>query len=273
MGKRVAIIQARMSSARLPGKVLKRILGKEMLGHVLDRVFSCDALDGIVVATTEDPKDERIVEFVKKYGRGAECFRGSEDNVLDRYYRAAVTFGADWIVRITSDSPLLDPSVIRSVITTTIAGDYDYGSNSLIPTMPDGLDVECMKLSALELAWKEASLPHELEHVTPYIRMNPKLFRMANLFYARDLSSLCWAVDSGPDFRFISTLAEHINLLDPSNYSFERIMAVLERYQHLQNINSVSIRDCKLLEKIPNIFRHDTSEFASYFFNRENGET
>jgi spore coat polysaccharide biosynthesis protein SpsF len=267
--KRIAIIQARMSSTRLPGKVLKKVSGKEILGHVLDRVLCCDALDNVVVATSDKEIDEQIVKYVQQYGRGIECFRGEEDDVLDRYYHAAVAFKADWIIRVSSDSPLIDPEVLHSVVIMTVEGGYGYGSNSLIPTMPDGLDIECMRFAVLLKTWSEAALPEEREHVTPYIRMHPELFRMANLRHTEDLSPLCWAVDSEEDYHFVEKLSEHINILDQANYSFEKVVTILKKNPYLSAINDKSVRDYKLLEKLPDIFRHDNDDFDTYIFKRK----
>lgn len=251
---RVAIIQARVASTRLPGKVLKQIDGKEILGHVIGRLAACRMVDRIVIATTTGAGDDEIVDYLTSRHPGIGLFRGSEDDVLDRYYQAAKRFEAGWVIRATSDSPLLDPELVDFVIATVVEGGYDYGSNSLVPSMPDGLDVECMTSAALAAAWQEAVRPEEREHVTPYIRTNPQRFRLANIAYHRDLSHLCWALDTEEDLAFLTALAGQIDLGDPGNYSFETVLRVIEAHPEVSRLNACSVRDVKLLAEIPQIF-------------------
>jgi len=268
MGKpinRLAIVRSRLASSRLPAKILKKVAGREILGHVLDRLAACQNLDGIVVATTVNPGDDRIVGYLADDAR-VGVFRGSEDNVLDRTYRAAEAFKADLVVRVTSDSPLIDPALVDYVVTVAQDGGYDYVSNSLRPTMPDGLDVECFRFHALAMAWQQAGRPEEREHVTPYMRMHPDLFRLANVSIAQRLESFCWAVDTPEDLNFVQALADRLDLTLPSNHAFETVLAVLAAHPELAAINSGSVRDHKLTQQLPGIFSDHAGRFDDHCF-------
>ncbi len=196
--KTVAIIQARMGSTRLPNKVLAEIAGRPMLWHVADRARRARSLDGVVVATSDSPADIAIVNFCVQ--NGVQCFRGSHDDVLDRYYQASKLFKADVIVRLTADCPLLDSRVVEKVIEEFFADNYDYVSNTLEPTFPAGLYTEVLRQEALEQAWRDARLKSEREHVTPYIWKRPLLFRLGIVKHGHDLSRLRWTVDEAEDF-------------------------------------------------------------------------
>src|SRR5215470_15506655 len=164
----VAIIQARMGSTRLPGKVLLDIAGQPMLGRVISRVCRAKTIEQIVVATSTAAADDAVSAFCAE--RGIVCFRGSETDVLDRYYQAARLVQAKTIVRITADCPLLDPEVIDLTVSRFLEGGWDYISNVNPPTFPDGLDTEVFSFAALERAWREATSVTHREHVTPYLR-------------------------------------------------------------------------------------------------------
>jgi spore coat polysaccharide biosynthesis protein SpsF (cytidylyltransferase family) len=164
----VAIIQARMGSSRLPGKTIADVAGRPLLLHVVERTQRARRVDKVVVATTDRSSDDPIADLCQR--EGIQCFRGSEDDVLDRFYRTAQAHGADVVVRITADCPLIDAAVIDKVIARFQAGDCDYVSNILRYTYPDGLDTEVFSFAALERAWREAKKPSEREHVTPYLR-------------------------------------------------------------------------------------------------------
>ena len=252
--KCVAIVQARLSSTRLPGKVLASLSGLEILGHVVERLSSCGNIDATIVATTTNPADDRLVEYLEKKFPNIGCFRGSESDVLDRYLMTARKFEADTIVRVTSDSPLIDPAVVDAVASIQATGHYDYASNSLSPTLPDGLDVECFTLETLTRAWEEASLPEEREHVTAYIRIHPERFRLANLSWKQNLSQFCWAVDTPADLDFVRDLAGHLDLRRPENYGFQRVLAVLAAHPEVAAVNGGAVRDQKLVEQMPEIF-------------------
>lgn len=259
--KCIAIVQARLSSTRLPEKVLARVAGLEILGHVLARLTVCQNVDEIVVATTVNPADDRLVAYLAGAFPRVRRFRGDEDDVLDRFRAAARAFAADTVVRVTSDSPLVDPAVVDAVAAVRSAGGYDYASNSLAPSLPDGLDAECFTAAALEKAWSEARRPEAREHVTPYMRMHPERFRLANVAWHRNLSHLCWAVDTPADLAFVRGLADRIDLRRPRNYSFERVLAVLEASPELAAANAGAVRDQKLVAELPQIFTAHRDRF------------
>ncbi|MCB0328846.1 MAG: glycosyltransferase family protein, partial [Bdellovibrionales bacterium] len=154
-----AIVQARMGSSRLPGKVLLPLQGKPMLIQQLERVQRVKGLDQVIVATTTEPGDQVIVDVCREYG--IACYRGSSSDVLDRYYQIAKEVGANEIIRVTADCPLLDPQVVDQLVEYFHDGEFDYAANNLRPTLPDGLDAEVFRFEVLEEAWKEAKLPSE----------------------------------------------------------------------------------------------------------------
>lgn len=208
--KVVAIIQARMGSTRLPGKVMKEILGKPVILWDLDRISLSKLIDEIVVAIPYEKENDVIDDTIKEYNDKIIITRGSEDDVLDRYYQAAVKTNADVVVRITSDCPLIDPIVIDNVIEHFLDDDCDYCSNSLTRTYPRGLDTEVFLFKALEGAWNDAKNDYEREHVTPYIIENPDKFELLNVANDIDLSRLRWTLDTKEDFEFISAVYKRI---------------------------------------------------------------
>ncbi|MFC1920729.1 cytidylyltransferase domain-containing protein [Chloroflexota bacterium] len=201
-----AIIQARMGSTRLPGKVLMDLCGKPVLEHIIDRIKYSRSIDKIIVATTDSEKDKAIITLSRKCG--VETFAGSEMDVLDRYYRAASEYEVDTIVRITADDPLKDPEVIDKVINSYFQnnGQIDYASNTIKPTYPLGLDTEVFSLKGLERAWKESDEQYDREHVTPYIWRNPQIFRLHNVTNDEDLSNLRWTLDTDDDLEFMKQI-------------------------------------------------------------------
>lgn len=212
----LCIIQARMGSSRLPGKVMLEVCNRPLLQLEIERVRHARKIDGIFVATTVLQPDLRIKELCQVIG--TECYLGSETDVLDRYYKAAKAFGAtqgDSIIRITADCPLIDPTVIDNVIELFMETDADYASNVNPPTYPDGLDVEVFKFSALERAWNEACLVSEREHVTPFIKNHNEYFKQANLVNSVDLSGLRWTVDEPEDFEFVKSVYENMYYENP----------------------------------------------------------
>jgi spore coat polysaccharide biosynthesis protein SpsF len=204
----VAIIQARMSSERLPGKVMAEIGGKPMLYHVVKRAERAELINLIVVATSHHHDDDVIENFCKE--NAVVCFRGSRNDVLDRYYQAARYLDALVIVRLTADCPLLDPGIIDKIILNYYEGDFDYVSNIIEYTYPDGLDTEVFSFDALNRAWREARLKSEREHVTPYLRNHPEIFRLVNISHTEDLSHLRWTVDEPQDMDFIRSVFAHM---------------------------------------------------------------
>jgi spore coat polysaccharide biosynthesis protein SpsF (cytidylyltransferase family) len=203
-----AIIQARMGSTRLPGKTMMKISGKPLLFHVIERAKRSKLIEKIIVATTDGKEDDAIEKKSVEYG--ASVFRGSRDDVLDRYYQAARKYKADVIVRITADDPLKDPEVVDKAIKSFLSGKYDYVNNFSEPTYPEGLDVEVFSFSALEKAWKEAAKPSEREHVTPYIWGNPRNFRLHCVKNGKDLSGMRWTIDYPKDLSFARTVYKYL---------------------------------------------------------------
>ena len=197
----VAIIQARMGSSRLPGKVLAEVGRWTMLARVVHRVRRAGLVDEVVVATTTRADDNRIVA---KCGRLAvACFRGHEEDVLDRYHRTAGAYGAEAVVRITADCPLIDPELIDQVVRAFVERRPDFAANTLRRTYPRGLDTEVMTAAALARAWREARQPYQRIHVTPFIYQHPESFQLLAVTGREDLSGGRWTVDSPEDLDFV----------------------------------------------------------------------
>src|SRR5438034_3327579 len=212
-----AIVQARMGSTRLPGKVLRTLAGRPMLARIVDRLRACPAIAKVVVATSDRDGDEPIRQLCA--AQQIDCFAGSEHDVLDRFYRAAVMFQGDPLIRITADCPLVDPRLLVKLIALFQEGEYDYvgvatGAGALFlgqGRYPDGLDAECFTLAALERAWREATSPQDREHVTPYIWRHKELFRCGQLMSPVDCSRLRWTVDNEADFELIARIYEALD--------------------------------------------------------------
>ena len=236
--KVVVIIQARMGSTRLPGKVLMDITGKPMLWHVINRIKSCKSIDQIVVATTTKEEDKAVIELTKECG--VETFAGSEDDVLDRYYQAAKKFGADVIVRITSDCPVIDPQIVDEVIKEYAEEGYDVCG--LSGEFPDGLDVSVFSFKTLEDTWRNAKLPSEREHVGPYMGKHPEKFKQGKYVKFDNLSHHRWSVDEERDLRFIREI--YSRLYKPEAiFLTADILNLLEGEPDLLMINANIIRN------------------------------
>lgn len=237
----VGIIQARMGSTRRPGKVLADIEGKALLEHLLERVSRSSRLNELVVATTDSASDDELVKFLSD--RGVSVFRGSCDDVLERYYKCAKEFSADIVVRITADDPLKDVGIVDSIVDKMLENpEFDYYSNTLSPSFPEGLDVEVFKFDALETAYREASLSSEREHVTPFIWKRPENFKLGSFKNDSDLSHLRWTVDYDSDLEFVR---EVFRELYPKNPAFDwmDVLELLESRPELNKINSGRIRN------------------------------
>jgi glutamate-1-semialdehyde 2,1-aminomutase len=206
--KTVAVIQARMGSTRLPNKVMKPIQGVPMIELLIARLGRATEIDQIVVATSDDVRNVPLVEHVRKLGYA--CEQGSENDVLDRYVRAARAHGADIVVRITGDCPLVDPHLVDECIRGFKKGEVDYFSNTSPATFPDGLDIEVFSFNALDSANRETDNPFDREHVTPYLRTGGR-FRTGSMQHASDLSGLRWTVDEPNDFTVIAAVFEHFH--------------------------------------------------------------
>ncbi|HEX7974251.1 MAG TPA: glycosyltransferase family protein [Anaerolineales bacterium] len=265
----VAIIQARMSSSRLPGKVLLDIAGQPMLARVAERARGAASLDDVAVATTTDPSDDPIAALCAE--RGYPCFRGSLHDVLDRYYQAARLFQAEVIVRLTADCPLIDPGVIDETVYAffeqsethgsgpTAPPPFDFAANRLPPpwkrTYPIGLDVEVCTLQALERAWKEAGQPYHREHVMPYLyeeprskhyaslaemrldrALSPGQFRVLVVNHDPDYGALRWTVDTPEDLELVRQI--YARFPGRADFSWLDILALFDREPELARINA-----------------------------------
>lgn len=222
----VAIVQARMGSTRLPGKVMKQIMGRPMLWHVVSRAEQIQGCQRVVIATTMELRDEKIYEYC--LGNLISCSRGSEENVLDRCYRTAKKAGADVVIRLTADCPVLDPVVSGKVLDYYLRHDYDYVSNVHPPTYPDGLDTEVFSFSALKRAWQDAKKDHEREHVTPYLYMSGH-FKIGNVRCHKDYSDRCWTVDLPQDLERIRQMYGELGL----HLRMDDVLALLKRRPEL----------------------------------------
>lgn len=235
--KIVIIVQARMTSTRLPGKVLKMVLGKSLLEYQIERLRRVKLAHEIVIATTTNAADEPIVELCDRLS--LSYFRGSEQDVLARYHEAAKLHQADGVVRVTSDCPLIDPQVIDKVIQFYMnhQGEYDYVSNCLERSYPRGMDTEVFSFQALQQAFLEATAPPEREHVTPFIYRQPERYRLAQVVYFQNQSHHRWTVDTPEDFELIKRIIE---ALDPKfpEFTLEDCLNLLEQHSDWSIINA-----------------------------------
>ena len=231
--KVVALIQARLGSTRLPRKVLRHLAGEPMLAHVMARTQRTAGLDEVVLATTENPRDDELAALCSE--RGWPCCRGSEDDVLDRYYRAASVHGAETVVRITSDCPLIEPRIIELVLAAFHRGGWDYVSNTVErQSYPRGLDVEVFSFQTLERAFNEDHDPAWREHVTPYIYRNPEQFRIHTVSHTEDHSQQRWTVDTPEDFELVRRIYEHFG---HNRFGWQEVLELLARHPHWLELN------------------------------------
>lgn len=231
-----AIIQARCGSTRFPNKVFALIDGKPLLWHVVNRLKYATKIDDIIVATTVSEKDNKIEEWCKE--NNVHCFRGSEENVLNRYYSASEAFPSDYVVRITADDPFKEPKVIDAVITKLIEEGYDHVTNNLPPSFPEGLDCEAFKKSALDRSEKEAETAFEREHVTQYIYHHPEIFKIGNVSNDVNLSYLRWTVDKDVDFEMVKAVYAHRNPANKGILLMDEILDILKANPEIEKINS-----------------------------------
>ena len=231
----VCIVQARMGSTRLPGKVMKEIMGKSMLVHIIERLKKSRLIDKIVIATTKN-KDNLILKLAQEYK--VKTFIGSEEDVLDRYYQAAKKYKANIVVRITSDCPLIDSDVIDKVTRYYLENKsrLDYVTNTLSRSYPRGLDVEVFSFNALEKAWREAKKPYQREHVTPYIYEHPEIFHLANIRNNEDLSYMRWTVDEEKDLKFVREVYKRL-YKEGEVFLMQDILNLLKKEPQLMDIN------------------------------------
>lgn len=239
-----------MGSTRLPGKVLKKVLGKTMLEHEIDRVKRAKTIDRIIIATTTNLEDKKIIRLGKKLK--VEVYAGSETDVLDRYYQTARKFGIkDTIVRLTGDCPLIDPGIIDDVVSLYLKNknNCQYSNNVDPPIFPDGMDTEVFSFLALEEAWRKADLLSEREHVTLYIRNHPEKFKTRNLASKKDLSGPRLVLDNKEDLILIKNI---FTSLYPKNKKFNLsdILKLLKKNPKLVLINGHIQRNEGLLKSL-----------------------
>lgn len=234
----LCIIQARLGSTRLPGKVLKELSGKSVLEHVIYRVSKSNLIDQIIVATTTNKEDDKIVDECFKIG--VNYYRGDENNVLSRYYETAFDKGYETIIRITSDCPLIDPKIIDNMIryfnNENEKYQLDYLSNSLKETFPRGFDVEIFTFNSLKKAYENATLEYEKEHVTPYIYLNQDKFTIKNYYNSNKYQNYRLTLDTYEDYLVIKNIYDNIYKED-SMFFYEDIISYLNQYPEIANIN------------------------------------
>ncbi|MFN8309475.1 MAG: glycosyltransferase family protein [Chitinophagales bacterium] len=243
--KIVAITQARMGSTRFPGKVLKEVNGQSLLELHLERIGRSKMVTEIIVATTTNSKDDVLADYCA--AKNIHCFRGSEDDVLSRYYHAAKNAGADWVVRVTSDCPLIDAELMDEVIEKTIAGKYDYGTNVFEETFPDGVDVEVLSFAALERSNQAAFEKHDREHVTTFLRREAdvnggKEFRCFGLNSPVNYHHIRLTVDHEDDYLLVKQLVEAIG----PHASWKAYAQYVESHPGLLALNAHYVRNAYL---------------------------
>ncbi len=230
----VGIIQARMSSTRLPGKVLMDLGGETVLARVVSRLQRATLIDKIVVATSDSRIDDAIARECHQLEVSA--FRGSESDVLDRYYQAARVFAADTVVRITSDCPVIDPQLVDETVRAFQQQHGDYASNALSRSYPRGLDTEVFTIGALERAWHNAHQPYEREHVTSYLYEHPELFRLVSLRGQSDYSQYRWTLDTAEDLELLRAIYARFSSQD--YFAWVEVIQLMEREPDLAELNS-----------------------------------
>jgi spore coat polysaccharide biosynthesis protein SpsF len=244
----VAIIQARMGSSRLPGKVLADIAGKPMLERVIERVSAAQCVDKVVVATTRAAEDDVLVERLRSQ-KMCDVYRGSTDDVLSRFYECAKLNRADVVVRVTADDPLKDSQIIdRAIYLMRRDQNLDYCSNTIEPSYPEGLDIEVIRYNALKRAHLEAKFASEREHVTPYIWKHPELFCLLNFKSDRDLKEWRWTVDRREDIDFMQQVYEQFE--SQPLVSYQDVVAWLDIHPDIRQINAGICRNEGYLKSI-----------------------
>lgn len=232
------LVQARMRSTRLPGKVLKPVLGKPLLEHMLERLARVRGADQLAVVTTIHEADEPIISLCRRLE--VAFFRGPEEDVLARYHAGAESLGADVVVRVTADCPLIDPAVVDRVISfyRANAARYDYVANNLVSTYPPGMDVEIFPFQVLDEAFREAQTPPEREHVTPFIYGHPERYMLANVAYDSDQSRHRWTVDAPEDFELVRLILEALYPGRPQ-FTLEDALDLAARHPQWSSINAM----------------------------------
>jgi spore coat polysaccharide biosynthesis protein SpsF (cytidylyltransferase family) len=247
MTKIVIIVQARLGSTRFPKKVLKLIQKKSMIWHVINRLKQVSDIDNIILATTTKKEDTVLINIAKN--NDVDYFQGKTSNVLNRFYECTKKFDADVVIRITADCPLIDPKLIQQMLNFYVNNNFDYVSNTIKPTYPDGLDVEIFSFQVLKKTFESAKLQSELEHVTPYIKKNPKKFKLFNFENTRDYSNIRLTVDEPDDLKFIRQIYKK---LESETSSFNKIIKIISSEPKLLKINQHIPRDSGYLKSLKN---------------------
>jgi spore coat polysaccharide biosynthesis protein SpsF len=230
----VAIIQARMGSTRLPGKVLRSLAGRPMLAHVIERTRRATRVDRVMVATTTEARDQEIETLCAELK--CPCFRGDENDVLDRYHQAALSQQASVVVRITSDCPLIDPGIIDRVLAELEESRADYCSNvAPVRTFPRGLDTEAFTFAALDRSWREAADAGSREHVTAFIYRHTEQFRIHGITHVHDESAHRWTVDTPEDYALVERIYAHFGR---NNFRWEEVLALVAANPEWENLNA-----------------------------------
>ena len=234
-----AIIQARMSSTRLPGKTLMPLAGRPLISHVVDRISACRTIDRVVLATTVSCADDPLAAWAD--AQGVFCFRGSEGDVLGRYRDAARASGAEIIARVTADDPFKDPEATDEVVCRLVDNGLDFAYNNHPPSFPEGLDAEVFTLSALERAARESSDPWEREHVTQYFYRHPQLFRQENVSREVNLSHLRWTLDTEADYRMATAVYDRLYGTGRI-FLMDEILRLLRKHPEIASMNANEVR-------------------------------
>lgn len=235
--KVVAIIQARCGSTRFPNKIFADLCGKPFIWHVVNRLRFAQSLDHIVLATTDRPSDDKLYNWAKE--NGVDVYRGSENNVLNRYYEAANYSKADVIVRITADDPFKEPVLIDEAVHMLQNGEYDFVCNNCPPSYPEGLDIEVFTKMALDKEEAFSTNDFEREHVTQYIYRYPEYFKMFNLSNGgENLSYLRWTVDTEKDFQMVTRIYSFLYKNDSEIFHMDDILRLLKEHPEIERMNS-----------------------------------
>jgi len=230
----LAIIQARVGSTRLPEKVLMELAGKTVLEHVIERVSKSEKINKVIVATSDKTGDDKIEELCRKLN--ITCYRGSENDVLDRFYQAAKEFSYPNIIRITGDCPMIDPEIIDQTIELYEEEKLDYATNVIPPTFPKGLDVEIFTFESLEKAWREVASGPEREHVTVYFWRHPEIFKQKHLVNKINISAKRWVLDYEVDYKFLQEVFNNLYAAKP-DFRLKDVLEFLKANPDLEKIN------------------------------------
>lgn len=244
--KTSVLIQARTQSVRLPNKVLAMIENKPLIWCIIERLKKSVNVEQIILAVPSSKEDKKLMKIAEEHN--ILSFDGDENDVLSRFYYAAIKYNADPIIRITGDCPLVDPNLLDEIIEFYKKSEYDYVSNTLIPTYPDGLDIEIFSFKTLEIAFKEAKLKSEREHVTPYIYNNPKKFYLYNYKNILDQSNYRWCVDEQPDLELIRLI--YSNFKPKFIFPFRDVIKFIESNPRISKINEKIKRNEGYLKSI-----------------------